>query len=171
MPLGSSLARPNDEIATLPEGADWDAVKQNVVDAIGELGDGAEQRAELLLRTHNFAAYQAGVRASGQKDADTTHWQYLATEDDHVRDTHLALNGIVRPKDDPFWDDHFPPWEWGCRCRVRPMNQDLVERSVDRCGGHADHAGDGAGDFAGGGRGQCGLTAAVVRGCGGPAGE
>ena len=123
-----TIERVRDEIATLPAGEDWDTAKGRIVDLLADdLGDGAERRAEVLLRTHGFQAYQAATWDTGMADPDTTHWQYLATEDDHVRDSHLALNGIVLPKDDPFWQDHFPPWDWGCRCRVRPMNPDLVD--------------------------------------------
>ena len=48
-------------------------------------------------------------------------------EDDRVRPSHRALDGIIVPKDDPFWQNHFPPWEWGCRCRTRTMNPDQVD--------------------------------------------
>lgn len=142
------LQRIRDEIATLARGhqagpgpngedggaATWDTVKKEVVKNLEPyLGDGAERRATLLIRTHGFQAFNASNWRVAQEDADTTHLQYLATEDDKVRDSHLALNGIVLPKDDPFWDTHMPPWEWGCRCRVRPMNPDLVnmEREKD----------------------------------------
>jgi hypothetical protein len=85
---------------------------------------------------HGFQAYQAGTYATGMADEDTTHWQYLTMEDERVRDTHRALDGLVLPKDDPFWEKHFPPWEWGCRCRVRGLNVDQVddfrERDADR---------------------------------------
>lgn len=118
-----------DEIAALPRGTTWTTAKANIVDALSPyLGDeGAEARATLLLRTHGFQAFQAANWRLAHEDDDTTHLQYLATEDDRVRDTHLALNGIVLPKDDPFWNEHYPPWEWNCRCRVRSMNPDLVE--------------------------------------------
>lgn len=46
------------------------------------------------------------------------YWQYMAMSDGFVRNTHAALNGLVLPADDPFWKDHYPPWEWGCRCSV-----------------------------------------------------
>lgn len=111
----------------------WDVVKREVVDQLGELGAGAEARATVLIRTHGFQAFQSHNWRVAQEDADTTHLQYLATEDERVRDSHLALNGIVLPKDDPFWDTHMPPWEWNCRCRVRAMNPDMVamEREAD----------------------------------------
>lgn len=124
------LQRIRDGIAALPRGGPdgtWDKVKESLVDELDPwLGDGADRRAELLMRTHGFQAFQASNWRVAQEDDDTTHLQYLATEDERVRDSHLALNGLVLPKNDPFWKRHFPPWEWGCRCRVRPMNPDLV---------------------------------------------
>jgi SPP1 gp7 family putative phage head morphogenesis protein len=124
------LQRVRDEIAALPEGKTWDDAKQSIADTLEPfLGDQSENRATLLLRTHGFQAFQASNWRVAQEDQDTTHLQYLATEDDAVRDSHLALNGIILPKDDPFWDDHFPPWEWNCRCRVRPMNPDMVDEA------------------------------------------
>lgn len=132
------LQRIRDTIASLAEGGQgntWDELKQEIVsDLATYLGDGAEQRATVLMRTHGFQAFQAANWRVAQEDEDTTHLQYLATEDDRVRDSHLALNGVILPKSDPFWDSHLPPWDWGCRCRVRPMNPDLVDdaRADDR---------------------------------------
>lgn len=121
------LQRVRDLIAELPQGTVWDKAKSNIVDELSPfLGDGAERRAEILLRTHAFQAFQASNWRVAQEDEDTTHLQYLATEDDNVRDSHLALNGLILPKNDPFWEKHFPPWEWGCRCRTRPLNPDFV---------------------------------------------
>lgn len=108
----------------------WDDAKKRIVAHLDEAHfsePAAERRATLLLRTHGFQAFQAANWRVAQQDADTTHLQYLATEDARVRDSHLALNGIILPKSDPFWQKHYPPWEWGCRCRVRPMNPDMVD--------------------------------------------
>lgn len=131
------LQRIRDAIAGLAEGGKdgtWDKVKASVADELEPyLGEeGAGIRATLLIRTHGFQAFQASNWRVAQEDDDTTHLQYLATEDDHVRDSHLALNGLVLPKNDPFWNKHYPPWEWGCRCRVRPMNPDLVDMERDK---------------------------------------
>ena len=121
------LQRTRDTIAGLAEGSTWDAAKKDLIAELDPyLGDGAEQRAEILLRTHAFQAFQAAQWQTAQQDADTTHLQYLTMEDAQVRDSHAALNGIVLPKDDPFWEKHYPPWEWGCRCTVRTMNEDQV---------------------------------------------
>jgi SPP1 gp7 family putative phage head morphogenesis protein len=138
-----AVERIRDEIATYARGqtADgeavtWDKAKASIVQVLDEAQfspAAAERRATLLLRTHAFQAYQAANWRGGMLDAETTHWQYLATEDSHVRDSHLALNGLVLRKDDPFWNTHFPPWEWGCRCTVAGMGVDQVEeeRALD----------------------------------------
>jgi SPP1 gp7 family putative phage head morphogenesis protein len=122
-----------DQIATLPAGENWEDVRGGLVDDLAPyLGEeGAQQRATLLLRTHGFQAFQAANWRLAQEDDDTTHLQYLATEDDKVRDSHLALNGVILPKNDPFWNEHYPPWEWNCRCRVRSMNPDMVAEAKD----------------------------------------
>ena len=43
---------------------------------------------------------------------------YLTVGDARVRDSHRVLDGITKPIDDPFWDTHFPPNGWRCRCDV-----------------------------------------------------
>lgn len=138
-----TLERARDLIAGLPAGQTWDDAKEGLVaelspflstEPTGEDGTGpsaAERRAELLLRTHGFQAFNAANWRVAQEDADTTHLQYLATEDLNTRDSHLALNGLILPKDDPFWDTHTPPWEWGCRCRIRPINPDLLAEAKE----------------------------------------
>lgn len=139
------MQRVRDSIAGLATGGEdntWDKIKQEVVAELETyLGDGAERRAELLLRTHGFQAFQASNYRVIQADEDTTHIQYLTMEDENVRDSHAALDGVVLPKDDPFWDSHTPPWDWGCRCRIRPMNPDLVdlERVRDEQRNPEDH--------------------------------
>jgi SPP1 gp7 family putative phage head morphogenesis protein len=121
------LQRTRDTIAGLAEGSTWDAAKKDLIAELDPyLGDGAEQRAEILLRTHAFQAFSAADHRTIMDDEDTTHCQYLSMEDDHVRESHAALNGIILPKDDPFWDTHTGPWDWGCRCKKRGLNVDQV---------------------------------------------
>jgi hypothetical protein len=48
-------------------------------------------------------------------------------DDGKERMEHKALNGKVLPWDDPFWDTHYPPWDWGCRCMVIKMTKSQGE--------------------------------------------
>ena len=126
------LQRIRDAVASVPLGAQggqtWDEAKKQIVDELDPyLGDGADYRAELVLRTNSFQAYSASIRNVADADADTTHLQYLHGECEVPTPSHLALNGVTLPKDDPFWDTHTGPWgHLGCVCYVRPMNPDMV---------------------------------------------
>lgn len=44
--------------------------------------------------------------------------RYKTMGDDLVREDHAALDGVIRPIDDPFWDVYYPPNGWRCRCYV-----------------------------------------------------
>lgn len=47
--------------------------------------------------------------------------KYVTVGDDRVRPSHAKLDGTIRRVDDPFWDTHFPPWEYNCRCTVQRL--------------------------------------------------
>lgn len=131
-----------DKVAELPAGGDWNAIKKDLVNdlhpyLIDSSADAetrekqeiaANRRAELLIRTHGFQAYQSASYQVMDRQRDVfTHWQYKSMGDGHVRHTHAALDGIVLPENADFWKGHFPPWEWGCRCQVIPLLPEDVE--------------------------------------------
>lgn len=123
-----------DRIADLPAGANWDDVKKDIVadlhpflanDEDPDNTIAAERRAELLIRMHGFQAYQAAQHNVMEHQKDVfPYWQYHTMEDDRVRPEHAALDGIVLPADHEFWQHHYPPWNFGCRCQVIPVSQD-----------------------------------------------
>ena len=88
----------------------------------------SEIRATILLRYHTFQAYGAAQYRALQEEKDIfPFWQYRSTGDGKVRDSHAALDGLVLPADDPFWEDHFPPWQYNCRCQVVGLMQEEVD--------------------------------------------
>lgn len=111
-----------DAIAELPMGAAWEDVKAQVVEKLEAGGfskAAADHRATLLLRHHGFAAYaQENYRELREMQDVFPYWKYKTMGDEKVRSSHAALDGLILPADDPFWKDHFPPWEWNCRCMV-----------------------------------------------------
>ena len=82
-----------------------------------------EKYNETWLKTeYNFAvsSSQSAARwTEFENEADVIpNLKYQTVGDDHVRASHQALDGIIRPINDSFWTTHYPPNGWGCRCEV-----------------------------------------------------
>lgn len=123
----NAVQKVRDRIAEVPEGADWNTVRKDIAETMSPWldEDAAARRADLLLRAHGFQAYQATQWNLDQQTKDThPYYLYRTAEDDAVRDSHAALDGIILPIDDPFWQTHYPPWDWGCRCEVIAISED-----------------------------------------------
>jgi SPP1 gp7 family putative phage head morphogenesis protein len=144
-----TLQHVRDLVAEIPAGADWDTTKAQIVDEVSpffvgklmghddegnpirltaaEAREHAARRAELLLRLHGFQAYAASAYRTMDAQRDVfPFWKYQSMGDLKVRATHAALDGKILPADSDFWKNHYPPWEWGCRCQVVPMMEDEV---------------------------------------------
>lgn len=124
-----------DELATLPAGADWGAVKKEIMARICPWfsPEGAAARAELLMSHHAFAAYSATQARIMDEMIDVFPYrQYLSTNDGKVRASHRALNEIILPADHPFWQKHTPPWEWNCRCQVVELTEEDRDEEYQR---------------------------------------
>ena len=137
-----ALRRIRDAVAKLPEGASWDEAKRELaaeispfidVDAGGDARHpdrlkASKARAEFLLRTHGFQAY-AVARHQQQMETvrDFPYWKYETVGDARVRPGHAALDGKVLRADDQWWNTHYPPWDWGCRCIVIAIDEEDAE--------------------------------------------
>lgn len=62
-----------------------------------------------------------------QKDI-MPYLKYVTAEDERVRDEHVALNGIIKKVDDPFWNEFMPANGYKCRCTVE--QHDVAKVSV-----------------------------------------
>lgn len=98
-----------------------------------------KREAEVLIGPRRlrtiFDANLASAAAAGQwrrieRVKDTRPYlRYSAVQDGRTRPEHLAWHGIVLPVDHEFWETHFPPNGWRCRCVVTQLSEDdLAER-------------------------------------------
>lgn len=76
-----------------------------------------------------FSSNMRAARAAGQweriqrsKDA-LPYLLYVRTTSTEPRVQHLAWAGTILPADDPFWNTHFPPNGWRCKCAVRQVSR------------------------------------------------
>jgi SPP1 gp7 family putative phage head morphogenesis protein len=117
----AQLRRIQELVAEIPEGGDWRKIRNEIAAEIGDV-EGAKARAQLIMRVNGCEAYAVGRYASAIEMSDAfPFWMYVTMDDGKERAEHKALNGKVLPWDDPFWDTHYPPWDWGCRCMVIKM--------------------------------------------------
>jgi len=76
-------------------------------------------RLETIYRTNIQTVYNEGAyrRAVELKD-EFPYLMYDAVDDSRTRPSHAALDGIILPVEDPFWDTHRGPNGHNCRCGV-----------------------------------------------------
>ncbi|TXF11920.1 phage minor head protein [Pelomicrobium methylotrophicum] len=94
-------------------------------------GAGMAWRTRIIYQTNLSTSYAAG-RLAQLKEAGFRLWVYRHSGSEHPRLQHLAWNGLTLPADHPFWQTHYPPSGWGCRCRVVGANG---PEGVKRLGG------------------------------------
>lgn len=53
---------------------------------------------------------------------------YRTMRDERVRTAHAAWDGLALPVGHPFWETHFPPCGWRCRCTAFAIDEKGLER-------------------------------------------
>jgi len=124
--------------------------KQTVVDeTTGEIIEvqlGSPWRLKTIYRTNLQTGY---MRGRYQHQVKVTNrrpwWMYDAVNDSNTRPSHAENDNEVRRHDDPWWDSHYPPNDWGCRCGVRTLSdRQLESRGLSPATGPGeDFAGEG----------------------------
>lgn len=80
---------------------------------------GSLNRLRIIYDTNLRMSYAAGNWASiTRNQGDLPYLMYAHTTSLHPRAEHLAWDGICLTVDDPWWDTHYPPNGWGCKCGV-----------------------------------------------------
>ncbi|HEX7866577.1 MAG TPA: phage minor head protein [Variovorax sp.] len=89
-------------------------------------------RTSVIFDTNMRSSHMAGRWAQIQAGkARRPFLQYRTAGDARVRPQHRAWNGLIYPVDDAFWQTHYPPNGWGCRCTVRAYSQaDLDDKNL-----------------------------------------
>lgn len=126
---------------TLSEGKSLDSFRRDF-DAIvarrgwtGWTGEGTAAgrawRTRIIYTTNAATSYAAG-RYAQLEEGGFDLWVYHHGNSLEPRAQHLAWDGLVLPKDHPFWQAHYPPNEWGCSCYVTGARS---PRDAERQGG------------------------------------
>lgn len=65
-------------------------------------------------------------RQQSVKD-ERPYLRYTALLDNRTRPQHRRWHGIILPIDHPWWETHYPPNGWRCRCKVMSVSEEDLE--------------------------------------------
>jgi len=95
-------------------------------------------RLKNIFKTNIRVARSVGRYKQQRTGKLTEYWRYIGGLSENPRDGHLAKNGMVLHRDDPWWSTNYPPNGWGCKCRVRAYSKKQLDKrgwSVAKSGG------------------------------------
>lgn len=116
---GRTLKQFSDEIRPRLARAGWWGVKEVVNPDTGEIVRTRfnPARLQLIFDTNLRQSYAAGRWQRIERNKATNPYIiYRTMRDERVRASHRPWNGLALPVDHPFWDTHYPPNGWSCRC-------------------------------------------------------
>lgn len=89
---------------------------------------GSPHRLKTIFDTNLRMAYAKGRWEMIERTAHRAPWLlYDAVNDGKTRPDHLAWDGTLLRWDDPWWQTHYPPNGWRCRCRVIQLSDARLE--------------------------------------------
>jgi|TARA_R110000744_G_scaffold5271_3_gene18625 SPP1 gp7 family putative phage head morphogenesis protein len=92
-------------------------------------------RSAVIYNTNLRMAQSAGrwgqasrVAARKRAQGETLYIRYLAVLDSRTRPAHRAWHDIILPIDHAFWETHWPPNGWNCRCTIQVLTGRQMRR-------------------------------------------
>lgn len=90
---------------------------------------GSDRRLATIYRTNMRTSYASGRWARIQRNKDAFPLlRYVSVMDGREREEHRAWHNTILPVDHSWWETHYPPCDWGCRCRAIPLNARMAAR-------------------------------------------
>ena len=131
---GQTLAQFEAELTPVLQSKGWWGKKEVANPDTGEMQTvqlGSPHRLKTIYLTNTQSAYMAGRYVEMMDSLDThPYWEYVAVNDNRTRDTHRLMHGRVYEATDPIWNTMYPPLDYRCRCRVKPLSESRGERRV-----------------------------------------
>lgn len=129
---GATLETFRANLRPVLEAAGWWGRKAMTDPLTGETVDvqlGSPRRLRIIFDVNMRTSYAAGRWARAAANAaDRPYLRYVAVMDDRTRPEHRAWHGTILPIDHPWWDQHFPPCGWNCRCTTSTLDQATIDR-------------------------------------------
>ena len=119
------------EVEPLMQRSGWWGRKEMLDPSTGAVVEaqlGAPWRLETIFRTNMQAASAAGQWQTIQEQAANAPFlMYDAVDDIRTRQLHKSWDRKCLPVTSPWWDTHFPPNGWNCRCGVIQLDAEELQ--------------------------------------------
>lgn len=88
---------------------------------------GSDRRLRTIFNTNMRTAYQHGNWQRAWRTRDSLPFMEFR-HNSHLfpRPEHVAWDGTILPIEDAWWDTHYPPCGWGCKCTTRSLSQAML---------------------------------------------
>jgi len=89
---------------------------------------GSDRRLKTIYKTNMRQSYMDAKYARIMESDLHPYMRYLIGNSAHHRPEHLQWEGLVLPKDDPWWSLHSPQREYNCNCDVRAVTERQLKK-------------------------------------------
>lgn len=129
---GRSLRDFTRDLRPILEAAGWWGRRDMTDPQTGEIREvqlGSPRRLAVIYDTNLRTSYSAGRWQRAQRASTRLPYLlYRTMRDARVRPLHRIWDGTALPQSDPWWETHYPPNGWRCRCIAYPIS----ERDLNR---------------------------------------
>ncbi|SBW13042.1 Mu-like prophage FluMu F protein [uncultured Alphaproteobacteria bacterium] len=100
-----------------------------VTGEVREVQLGSPRRLRTIYDTNMRVSHAQGRWERTERlAARRPYLRYVATLDERTRASHRSWHGTVLRWDDPWWDTHYPPNGWRCRCSTVQLGEADLKR-------------------------------------------
>ena len=128
---GATLEQFHTRLEPILRKKEWWGRGKMIDPATGDLREvqlGSARRLETIFNTNLRMSYAKGRWERIERTAASAPYlRYVATLDNRTRPEHRKWHGTILPWDHPFWQSHYPPCGWGCRCTAIQMSDEDLE--------------------------------------------
>jgi len=132
---GHTFAQFRNELTPMLQARGWWGIQSATDPVTGETRDvqlGSPRRLKTIYRANMRTARAAGQWQRAQRTKRThPYFVYELGPSENHREEHVSWAGLMLPIDHPFWQTHYPPNGWGCKCRLRQITKREYDRLND----------------------------------------
>ncbi len=84
---------------------------------------GSDRRLKTIYDMNTGQAYNQGRWQRTMDSPLHPYLMYRIGPSKNHRPDHQSWEGLILPKDDPWWDTHYPKNDWGCKCWTQAVSE------------------------------------------------